>query len=242
MTDLRYLPCLFFMLLSASAHAESAPDAVARVRKSVVVVRTERKAAATPAAPGGAGAEKPTAVGAGVVVGDGEILTTRHGVLDAASVSVELASGEKLAGEVAFVDAALDLALVRVKGGKGIKAMRPLALSTRAARQGEEAWTLGHPVSRYTWSYSRGDVAAAAREIEMPSKVVLKDVIQFTAAVAPGSSGGPLMVKGERGWDWCGVVIALDERRPGIAFAVPAKAAAEFLERCRRDSAREKKP
>src|SRR5262249_30089143 len=84
---------------------------------------------------------------------------------------------------------------------------------------------VGHPYG-YTDTVTPGIVSALGREIQMPSGVTLKELIQTNASLNPGNSGGPLLnVNGEL----IGINVALREGAQGIAFALNADVVQKVL-------------
>ena len=92
-----------------------------------------------------------------------------------------------------------------------------------ALRVGDEVFAVGHPLG-LVGSLSAGVVSGLDRESTPPGREeALRGLIQFDAAVNPGSSGGPLL---DRRGQVVGIVTGLinpgdDDVFIGIAFAVP---------------------
>ncbi|MFN8450369.1 MAG: trypsin-like peptidase domain-containing protein [Anaerolineae bacterium] len=90
-------------------------------------------------------------------------------------------------------------------------------------RIGDEAYVVGNPFDLYG-SMSAGVISGFGRTYEVPdSDAVFQDLIQFDAAINPGSSGGPLL---NRDGFVVGIVTVLlnptgQEVFAGIGFAVP---------------------
>ena len=92
-----------------------------------------------------------------------------------------------------------------------------------ALRVGDEVFAVGHPLG-LVGSLSAGVVSGLDRESTPPGREeALRGLIQFDAAVNPGSSGGPLL---DRRGQVVGIVTGLinpgdDDVFIGIGFAVP---------------------
>ncbi len=143
------------------------PALIARVRPSIVVVRTD------------------VGLGSGFVVDGGLIATNRHVLEDARVASVQFSNGTKYAVEGVLYDGGdLDLCIVRCKGLSSENA-KPLKIAIVPPRQGEEVFTFGAPKG-LEFSVSEG-IVSAHRIID---EIVL---IQTTAPISPGNSGGPLL-------------------------------------------------
>ena len=156
-------------------------------------------------------------VGTGVIVDErGLIVTNKHVVGSGKGVFVCLTSGDELPGDVLLDEASHDLAVVRVKAGKTLPALR-LAPATDLM-VGEDVIAIGHPYG-YVHTVSRGIISALDRKITLPTGDELTGLIQTDASINPGNSGGPLLnINGE----FIGINVALREGAQGIAFAINA--------------------
>jgi S1-C subfamily serine protease len=162
-------------------------------------------------------------IGSGVVVdAAGDILTSLHVVAEATTVRVTFADGTDspayVIGEVEDNDIAV-LQAVRAP-----ELLVPAILGDPGAVQvGDEAFAIGNPFG-LSLSITSGVVSGLRRSIEHPETgQPLDDLIQFDAAVNPGSSGGPLL---NRDGHVIGIVAALlnpTQQRVfvGIGLAVP---------------------
>ncbi|HZM82278.1 MAG TPA: trypsin-like peptidase domain-containing protein [Candidatus Limnocylindrales bacterium] len=164
-----------------------------------------------------------TATGTGVVVNaDGAILTAYHVVEGAKTISVTFADGTVAEAEVAGAEPAMDIAVL-------LPAQLPQVLvpavlgASRGVGVGDDVVAIGNQLG-LTLSTTSGVVSGLDRSIkgdgESPD---LKGLIQFDAAVNPGSSGGPLVnARGET----IAIVVALANPTDagtfiGVGFAVP---------------------
>lgn len=145
-------------------------------------------------------------LGSGVVVsGRGEILTSWHVVASADQLRVTFADGTQSPAEVVAQVPENDIAVL-------MAAQPPFELfpavlgNPGAVRVGDEAYTLGNPLG-LAWSMSAGVISGLGRSFELQeTRQTLDDLIQFDAAVNPGSSGGPLL---NRDGQVIGIVAAL---------------------------------
>jgi S1-C subfamily serine protease len=143
--------------------------------------------------------------GAGVIVADELCITAAHCL----PVSgVVFSDGTRGAASVIRQDTAKDLALVRIVG----KCV-PLPLGA-TPRFGDCVIVIGHPQA-YLFSASSGIVSAVYRDVEYGNSS-LCGLLQFSAPVNPGNSGGPLL--NER-FEMIGLVIAMHQGAQGIGFA-----------------------
>jgi S1-C subfamily serine protease len=129
--------------------------------------------------------ETPTGFGSGVVVdSSGLVVTNLHVIADDSSAVVTLSNGDTYDSvTVAAVDARRDLALLRIAGfGLPIADLG----NSDTAQVGDKVYALGAPEG-LKLSLSDGIVSAIRDSEEGGYKV-----LQTTAAISPGSSGGGL--------------------------------------------------
>jgi S1-C subfamily serine protease len=165
-----------------------------------------------------------SATGTGVVVNaDGAVLTALHVVEDATAIQVTFADGTRSAAKVAAADAADDIATLAVT--KLPSVVVPAVLGGGAA-VGDDVVAVGNQLG-LRYSTTAGVISGLDRSVGQSSAAELKGLIQFDAAVNPGSSGGPLInTRGEV----VGVIVALANPTDagtfiGVGFAVPIGAA-----------------
>lgn len=158
--------------------------------------------------------------GSGFIIDkDGYVLTNYHVIEDADRITVTLADGRTLRGEVVGTDPAIDVALVRV-GGTGLPEA-PMGNSDEL-RVGEWVCAIGNPLG-YVHSVTVGVVSFIGRKLFDAS---LDDYIQTDAAINFGNSGGPLInARGEV----IGINSAISSRASNIGFAVPINQAVAIL-------------
>lgn len=197
---------LFFAQLAFADGVErknAIVNAVKNTQESIVTIKTTK-----------ANGTKDV-VGTGVIVDErGLIVTNKHVVGTGKNITVCLHNGTEIAGDVLMIEARFDLAVVRVKAGKTLPALR--LAPTQDLMVGEDVIAIGHPYG-YVNTVSRGIISALGREITLPSGDVLHGLIQTDASINPGNSGGPLLnINGEL----IGINVALREGAHGIAFAI----------------------
>jgi S1-C subfamily serine protease len=203
---------------------ETLPSPMAKayeiIRPSIVRVRGLE--------PGKDGADVEKGVGTGVVIVDkGLILTNLHVVLSAQRIKVVFADGLESEATLTGTRPEHDLAVLQahtVPDDLFAATMR----STADLNVGDQVLAVGFPFGIGP-SATAGVVSGLRREFRSPEgKRVLTNLIQFDAAVNPGSSGGPLITsEGEV----VGIVTAILNPTDqgffvGIGFAVPIENAA----------------
>ncbi|MDG6105040.1 trypsin-like peptidase domain-containing protein [Dactylosporangium aurantiacum] len=198
---------------SPSASAPTIAQIYAAVAPSVVTIQA-------------VDGDKVTATGTGVVASaQGIILTAFHVVRGAAAVRVVFADGTQAGAKVAQSDPALDIAALAPEGLPDVLVPAVIGNSGRLA-VGNTVIAIGNQLG-LTSSATAGVVSGLDRTATNPDGTKLTGLIQFDAAVNPGSSGGPLVnAKGET----IAIVVALANPTAagtfvGVGFAVPIGAA-----------------
>ena len=168
------------------------------------------------------------ASGTGVVVVDrGTILTSLHVVAGAGRIRVVFADGLESDAKIIGQHPENDLAVLQATRVPDDLQAATLS-SAKAVQEGEPVTAVGFPYGIGP-SVSAGVISGLGREYQAPEGgSVLRELIQFDAAVNPGSSGGPLV---NAAGEVIGIVTALlspGERGAfsGIGFAVPIQSAA----------------
>jgi S1-C subfamily serine protease len=202
---------------SASASASRNPTAAeiyTAVAPSVVSIEA--------ALPGGNTIDTGTGV---VANADGTILTAFHVVKGADAIRVTFADGTQSTASVIAADRTLDIAILGPATLPSVVVPAVLGRSDRLA-VGDNVVAIGNQLG-LTRTTTTGVVSGLNRQATGPDGVRLVGLIQFDAAVNPGSSGGPLVNgKGET----VGIVVALANPTSagtfiGVGFAVPIGAA-----------------
>jgi putative serine protease PepD len=167
-----------------------------------------------------------TATGTGVVVNaEGTILTALHVVSGGGSIRVRFADGTPSAATLLGSDPAIDIAALAASTLPEL--LVPAVLGNAGGLAiGDDVVAIGNQLG-LTSSATAGVVSGLDRVTRGENGTGLSGLIQFDAAVNPGSSGGPL-VNG-RG-ETVGIVVALANPTTadtfiGIGFAVPIGAA-----------------
>jgi S1-C subfamily serine protease len=170
-----------------------------------------------------------TGVGSGVILtANGYILTNRHVVEGAQSLSVALLDGTKYDATVVQQSDKTDLALIKVDA----TGLTPARIGNSDQIQvGETALAIGSPLGTYTETVTRGIVSATGRDItvrddETGQPTSLHDLIQTDAAVNEGNSGGPLL---DASGQVIGINTAVAANGQGLGFAIPINAARSLV-------------
>jgi putative serine protease PepD len=192
---------------AASSGSESAPETVRLGAPAQPVTSSHRGAVATAAVAAkilpsvvsievrrGSGGD----TGSGIVISSsGYILTNNHVVqpaLNGGKLTVVFHDKHSVHGEIVGRDRVSDLAVVRVRGVKGLE---PAVLgSSSAVAVGDPVIAVGSPLG-LAGTVTSGIVSALDRPVEAGSVDAstddIIDAIQTDAAINPGNSGGPLV-------------------------------------------------
>ncbi|MGH8304141.1 MAG: S1C family serine protease, partial [Steroidobacteraceae bacterium] len=128
--------------------------------------------------------------GSGVVVTpDGYLLTNEHVVQRVSEARISFVDGRSVAAVVAGRDPATDLAVLRAQA-----ASLPYALLAGAQplRAGQLVVAVGNPYG-FESTVSAGVVSALGRSLRSRQGRLIEGIVQHTAALNPGNSGGPLV-------------------------------------------------
>jgi serine protease Do len=174
---------------------------------------------------GRSGPRKVQSLGSGFVIDAAGLIVTNNHVIDAADeIVANFPDGTKLKAELVGRDQKTDIALLRVKPSKPLKAVK--FGDSDQARVGDWVMAIGNPFG-FGGSVTVGIVSARNRELNAGP---YDNFIQTDAAINKGNSGGPL-------FDMYGDVIGINTAivspsggSIGIGFAVPSKTAAAVVE------------
>ena len=194
-------------------------DAAAKVSPAVVQIDT------TGAADNPFSTVPSSGVGSGLIYdASGWILTNRHVIADAKSLTVQLKDGRKFPGKVYGIDTLTDLAIVKVDQ-TGLPTA-PIGHSD-GLKVGQLVIAIGSPLGMYSFSVTSGIVSGKGRDIRVDTGQQIRNLIQTDAAINPGNSGGPLV-------DASGAVVGINTAvatdSSGIGFAIPIDIARPIMD------------
>ena len=178
------------------------------------------------------GAYVTESVGSGVIYDpDGWIVTNRHVVCDADTLTVQLADGQHYQAYIHGLDTLTDLAIIRIDG----QDLPAVDLGNSGTLQvGQHAIAIGSPLGTFTNSVTTGVVSALGRTIDVDDTCggagqveSLRNLIQTDAAINPGNSGGALV---DAGGTLIGINTAIAGDAQGIGFAIPVNLARPIMQ------------
>ena len=170
-------------------------------------------------------------IGTGVILTeDGYIVTNAHVIADGQSVLVALADARQYEAELVGFDSAEDLAV--------LKAVDAEDLPTAVLGDSDECWVgdtvyaIGNPLGvELRGTLTQGIISAIDRRVTMDGKAMT--MLQTTAALNNGNSGGPLINE-------YGQVIGINTMKigdyvssagvEGLGFAIPSTTVKEIVE------------
>jgi serine protease Do len=166
--------------------------------------------------------------GSGFIISpDGHIVTNRHVVENAYSITVVLEDRRELRARLVGKLTRIDLALLKVDASKPLPAVT--FGNSDLVRPGDAVLAIGNPLG-LGGTVTSGIVSALNRNI---SETPFDDFIQIDAAINHGNSGGPLF---NAAGELIGVNTAFfspngSTGSVGLGFAIPANDAAWVIER-----------
>ena len=164
-------------------------------------------------------------LGSGFIVdAAGVVITNNHVIADADEITVILTDGTRLKAEVVGKDTKTDLAVLRVKPTKPLKAVK--FGDSDKLRLGEWVIAIGNPFS-LGGSVTAGIVSARNRDINSGP---YDNYIQTDAAINRGNSGGPLFNLDGEVVGINTAIISPSGGSIGIGFAVPSKTALAVID------------
>lgn len=153
-----------------------------------------------------------------IIASDGLILTNAHVVRDAKEVKVKLNDRREFRAKVLGVDAATDVAVLRIEA-RNLPVVR--LGDAQQLQVGDPVLAIGSPFG-FEQSATQGIVSAKGRSLPGEAAV---PYLQTDAAVNPGNSGGPL-------FDGSGAVVGINAQIysqsggfQGLSFAIPINVA-----------------
>jgi Do/DeqQ family serine protease len=156
-------------------------------------------------------------LGSGVVMrGDGIVVTNAHVIDEAVEVRVALADRREFDADVIFLDKPADLAVLRLKGARGLPTIEPRDEDTLEV--GDLALAIGNPFG-VGQTVTMGIISGLARSAGRRGGGYF---IQTDAAINPGNSGGALVDMSGRLIGVNSQILSRSGGSVGIGFAIPA--------------------
>ena len=193
------------------AYSRAVITVVDAVGPAVVSISTGTRSKAAGSDAGG--------TGSGVIIApDGYVLTNDHVVHGAKRLVVSLTNGTMHEATLAGTDPATDLAVIRADASN-----LPYATFSESAalHAGQLVIAIGNPLG-FQSTVSTGVVSALGRGLRSREGRLIENIIQHTAPLNPGNSGGPLVDSRGR---IVGLNTAIILGAQGIGFSIPSDTA-----------------
>jgi S1-C subfamily serine protease len=160
--------------------------------------------------------------GTGVVIGGNKILTNAHVVLYATEVHVQGTTGaDKIEARVESVGPDVDLAVLTVSDRTFFDKHRPLRRAAGLPQARDPVEVYGFPIGGTEMSVTKGTISRMGY-----SAFNHGVVLQVSAAVNPGNSGGPAVVGGKM----VGLVFSRLQEAQNIGYVIPNEEIDIFME------------
>lgn len=159
------------------------------------------------------------AAGSGVLfTPDGYILTNDHVIHGAGQIRIILTDGSSIKAETVGSDPATDLAVIRADAS-----LLPFSALGDSGKlvPGQLVIAIGNPFG-FQSTVSTGVISALGRTLRSREGRLIENIIQHTAPLNPGNSGGPLV---DSAGTVAGINTAIIFMAQGIGFAIPANTA-----------------
>lgn len=124
-----------------------------------------------------------------IITRDGYAVTNYHVINGGENITVTLNDGKSYSAQLVGGDKDYDIAVLKIDSGD--TELKPVTLGTSSSLQvGDDVSTIGNPLGQLTFSMAEGIVSCLNREINLDGTPF--NMIQISAAVNSGNSGGPL--------------------------------------------------
>ena len=171
------------------------------------------------------------AAGTGIIVSsDGYILTNKHVIEGAKTISVVLDDGTTYKDvSVAAVDSLNDVAFLKIKDVSDLTAAK--LGDSKTISVGQQVVAIGNALGEYQNSVTSGVISGTGRSLTATDSTgsvseKLTDMIQTDAAINSGNSGGPLI---NAAGEVIGVNTATSSTAENMGFAIPIAAVKGML-------------
>ena len=209
-----YDPTLKLDIVSGHGPELTAQEVYAKVNPATVLVVAEQGESAS--------------VGTGVIMtADGYVITNAHVISGGETCWVVLASGVQYEAQLVGYDSDEDLAVLKLEGAQDL----PVAEfgNSDLAVVGDRVYAIGNPLGiELRGTLTEGILSAINRDVELEGRTL--NVLQTTAALNNGNSGGPLInrygqVIGINTLKMSGTGAPDEATVEGLGFALPISSA-----------------
>jgi serine protease Do len=167
------------------------------------------------------------------------VITNRHVIAQAESVTLEFERPDGSQSvfrncQILAIGETLDLAIIAPPAGSA-PFTTGLDFASASLKDGMEVWTAGYPALGNTpgWQLGKGNVTNSTAKIPELVDPAITSLIQHSAQVDSGNSGGPLLVEdktSKAGYKVIGINTWKATGRQATNLAIPSSAIRSFLE------------
>lgn len=198
-------------LLGFNEEQVSLPQVINATEDSVVAITTSAKANGTIM-----GQYVSKGAGSGVIISeDGYIITNTHVIETASSITVKLSNDQQFNASIIGTDVTTDISIIKINA----TGLKPATLGdSEKLLVGQTIIAIGNPLGELGGTVTTGIISALDRELSISGQSM--NLLQISAAVNPGNSGGGLFnINGEL----IGIVNAKSSGAEieGLGFAIP---------------------
>lgn len=164
--------------------------------------------------------------------GENYIITNRHVVANSEFVNLEFTGkgSTKIVYEscpIIYTDDDIDLAIVKFPNNEKVFTQSFTITQTKQT-DGQEIWSAGFPglLGKPMWQFAKGNITNEEAYVDQLVAPDVSYLIQHSASIDPGNSGGPLVIKDEsspEGYSVIGVNTWTITNRQNTFFAIPSK-------------------
>lgn len=166
------------------------------------------------------------------------VITNRHVVEESSTVNIQFENADGSSSEykelkIIAIDEDIDVALIVLPDAfnrKGLEA------SSTLVEDGADVWSAGFPGLGGTpmWQLGKGTVTNSSAKIKELLSPEISTIIQHSAQIDGGNSGGPLLVKDESsgvGYKVIGINTWKAVARQSTNYSIPIKVVSAFVEK-----------
>ena len=170
--------------------------------------------------------------------GKNYVITNRHVISDAATSTVifedeQTKTQKSISGmKILAADSALDLAILEFPENEQLFT-KGFDFYNGNIRDGDPVFTAGYPglMGKPVWQFGTGIITNSSVEVEEMINPELSSLIQHSAQIDGGNSGGPLLIKTKDGdYEVVGINTWKLINRQDTNFAIPSSTVIKFIE------------
>ncbi len=165
--------------------------------------------------------------------GENYIITNRHVVANSEYVNLEFVGKANTktvyeACPIIYTDNEIDLAIVKFPDNEKVFD-KSFSINNNKQLDGQEIWSAGFPglLGKPLWQFAKGNITNEESYVEQLVDPKVSYLIQHSASIDPGNSGGPLLVskneKGVEAYTVIGVNTWTITNRQNTFFAIPSQ-------------------